>query len=141
MQKPRDLTGRKFGRLTVTHKDGSRKNPHHTYWMCQCYCGEMLSVKASHLVTGNTRSCGCLAREHLAKFAKVKDMSGSSILGWHVIRKATDYERKTILGVKPTVRQTYWYCTCNMCGKVRLFTGQILRQGKVGVCKHKSITP
>src|SRR5690606_32604787 len=32
-------------------------------WLCRCDCGEELVVIGTSLRTGNTRSCGCLARE------------------------------------------------------------------------------
>lgn len=57
-----DLTGRKFGRLFVTHLDsltkwGDRK------WLCRCECGNEVTVSGGHLKSGHTKSCGCLALE------------------------------------------------------------------------------
>lgn len=54
-----DLTGRKFGKLTVLHRDTSKKY-NRPYWVCQCECGNIHSVKGSSLVCGTTKSCGCL---------------------------------------------------------------------------------
>lgn len=59
-RKPANLSGRKFGRLTViSYKTPSR-------WICRCDCGEMTTVQTCSLSSGNTKSCGCLAAETLA---------------------------------------------------------------------------
>jgi hypothetical protein len=57
-----DLTGRHFGRLTVTA--AYRRNSHrHTEWRCVCHCGTETWARLSDLRTGHTQSCGCFARE------------------------------------------------------------------------------
>lgn len=58
----KDLSGLKIGKLTVIcldHVDKFRK----LYWKCQCECNKLVIVRGSALVTGNTKSCGCLIRE------------------------------------------------------------------------------
>lgn len=61
MQKIRDLTHKRFGRLCVT----GRAEPirHHAAWSCVCDCGNHKNVVTYSLTSGRTRSCGCLARE------------------------------------------------------------------------------
>lgn len=60
----------KFGRLTVIDFGGYdiRNNGEKcSMWICKCDCGtERFRVEAHSLMTGNTRSCGCLHKE-LAK--------------------------------------------------------------------------
>lgn len=66
MSKRRDLTGRKFNRLTVIkfhHRNKRRKQ----FWLCRCDCGQHTVVDSSHLKTGNTKSCGCLNKELIAQ--------------------------------------------------------------------------
>ena len=58
---PIDLTGQVFNRLTVIAKDRTEKK--HTYWRCQCSCGNVKAVKTGHLRPGHTQSCGCLGAE------------------------------------------------------------------------------
>lgn len=53
-----DLTGRKFGKLTVIEKAESRDG--HAVWLCECECGNKKEVRASCLKKGETKSCGCL---------------------------------------------------------------------------------
>lgn len=59
--KVKDLTGQRFGRLTVIGIDdrGTRK----TYWNCLCDCGTIKSVRSDSLQNGAIRSCGCLKKE------------------------------------------------------------------------------
>lgn len=57
-----DLTGRRFGRLTVLKL--LRTCPT-TYWTCQCDCGVTAEVFGANLTRGMTRSCGCLRTEML----------------------------------------------------------------------------
>src|SRR5574343_1342997 len=53
-----ELTGRRFGRLTVVAYDrGSRQG---AMWQCQCDCGGKKSVPAYRLIDGITKSCGCM---------------------------------------------------------------------------------
>ena len=56
-----DLTGKKFGKLEVigVHDTGSRK----TYYVCQCDCGNIKVVRADALISGATKSCGCIKKE------------------------------------------------------------------------------
>jgi len=57
-----DMQGQKFGRLLVLKSAGSdsRRN---AMWLCQCQCGNRVTVRGYALRNGNTRSCGCLRRE------------------------------------------------------------------------------
>lgn len=56
-----DLTGQRFGRLTVIglKETDTRK----TYWVCQCDCGNVKEARSDSLLAGSIRSCGCMKRE------------------------------------------------------------------------------
>jgi hypothetical protein len=58
-----DLTGKRFSRLVVLRKVGSKQG--HTFWECVCDDGNIVIVRSSSLVGGETKSCGCLRRETL----------------------------------------------------------------------------
>lgn len=58
----RDLTGKKFGRLTVLGKTDIKKQ-NRTVWLCKCDCGNEVEVISTYLTTGDTQSCGCLKIE------------------------------------------------------------------------------
>ncbi len=62
----RDLTGERFGRLLVLHKNGYNKH-HQLYWMCECECGTSKNVLGCVLSRGECNSCGCLHKEVIAK--------------------------------------------------------------------------
>ena len=56
-----DLTGQKFGKLTVLRREGC-KGPYPA-WRCKCDCGNETVVRGTSLKRGNTKSCGCLQHE------------------------------------------------------------------------------
>ncbi len=55
-----DLTGQRFGNLTVLKLSEQRKYGKYIAWDCKCDCGRTVSVITASLNRGNTRSCGCL---------------------------------------------------------------------------------
>ena len=62
MSKRLDLTGKKFGRITVIQYAGKSKC-NHIQWKCKCDCGKEIIVTTGHLRSGHTQSCGCKAKE------------------------------------------------------------------------------
>lgn len=57
-----DMTGQKYGRLTVLGPVGRNKQSY-ILWLCRCDCGNMSTLKGGDLRFGNTRSCGCFKIE------------------------------------------------------------------------------
>ena len=57
-----DLTGQKFGRLSVVKRVESVKKGRGAYWFCKCDCGNEVVVRTGNL-KGTTKSCGCLHKE------------------------------------------------------------------------------
>jgi len=53
----KDLTGKRFGKLTVSHRVANRSGL--VMWRCVCECGTEKDVRAPSLNQGKTRSCGC----------------------------------------------------------------------------------
>ena len=60
-----DLIGKKFKRLTVIKRIYPNNKWEQVKWLCKCDCGNETIVHGYQLVTGNTKSCGCLQREHM----------------------------------------------------------------------------
>jgi hypothetical protein len=54
-----DLTGKRFGRLTVIERASYYKN-NQLVWVCRCDCGQLCDRVGNKLKTGDTKSCGCL---------------------------------------------------------------------------------
>jgi hypothetical protein len=55
-----DLTGQRFGRLTVLCRDNDISP---IYWRCQCDCGKSKTILGTSIRDGRARSCGCLIAE------------------------------------------------------------------------------
>ena len=58
-----DLTGQRFGRLTVLYRAEAKTKSKKVLWHCRCDCGNETDVFAGALSRGLTQSCGCLNRE------------------------------------------------------------------------------
>ena len=72
-RKTEDLTGQRFGKLTVLqraedkiYKNGQKRS----CWLCQCDCGNKKEVAAHHLKSGEIKSCGCIKNENRKKRRK-----------------------------------------------------------------------
>lgn len=73
----KDLSGQTFGRLTaVAYTDGK--------WLCRCECGGTSKTRSTKLRSGRTRSCGCLAAEHLSRLRRANRYCGACCCGDHV---------------------------------------------------------
>lgn len=88
MGKFKDLTGQKFGRLTVIERAEdyvSSKGKKYIQWVCKCDCGNDAIVFGSNLTNNHTQSCGCLngevASKNFKKFNKY-DLSGEYGIGY-----------------------------------------------------------
>ena len=79
-----DITGQKFGRLTVTRFWGKRgKN---LLWECQCDCGNKKLAQSGNMKAGFTQSCGCLHKERTSQSNSTK----------HLDRPAKEYKEYRI---------------------------------------------
>jgi len=58
-----DITDQRFERLVALYRVGTGRNTS-SEWMCRCDCGAMKVANRHRLQTGDTKSCGCLKREH-----------------------------------------------------------------------------
>ena len=61
-----DIRGQRFTRWLVIGGSPSRLNGK-TMWLCRCDCGAEKLVYHRYLIGGNSKSCGCLAREMTSK--------------------------------------------------------------------------
>lgn len=62
-RRAQNLSGQQFGRLLAIRPLDERMAGN-VVWLCQCECGNEVHVPHNSLVTGNTKSCGCLLKEH-----------------------------------------------------------------------------
>lgn len=61
-----DLTGQKFGYLTVIRRSDNI-NKEYVAYECLCDCGKIKKAKGCYLKNGVTSSCGCKTKEKLHK--------------------------------------------------------------------------
>lgn len=101
-----DLTGQKFGMLTVL-KRGQNAKDGHAQWICQCSCENktILEVSSNVLKKGQ-KSCGCI----VGKNEKYKDLTN---------QKFGKLIAKEIVGKVNTNK--IWRCECE-CGNKEFYT-------------------
>lgn len=67
MPASRDLSGKRFARLTAVRFMSTGKQGH--VWLFDCECGGQITTRASSVTGGHAKSCGCLQREKASKSA------------------------------------------------------------------------
>ena len=97
-----DLSNRIFGRLTVLRLE--RLGHNGSSWLCHCICGSEVIVKASHLLNGHKKSCGCL---------HINNLTGRS------------FGRLKVVGDR-TGRPSRWLCQCSCGSETRVRSGSLL---------------
>lgn len=119
MPKPLDLTGSRFGKLTVLSRalDGVLPSGRgYVRWKALCDCGELTEVATTHLRSGGTVSCGCwrVSRVTVANLKHGGHGSPEYITWRSMIQrcenpKATGYSRYGGVGVKihPLWRESF----------------------------------
>lgn len=80
-----DLTGERYGRLTVLQQAENKCG--HTAWTCLCDCGKLSVIKGGSLRDGRTQSCGCLNKEVRAQAFRTHGLSTVPEYNiWHLMR-------------------------------------------------------
>ncbi len=72
------ITGKVFGKLTVLEFVGLIKGKN--FWKCRCECGNETVVQYSNLISGHTKSCGCLQKEMWRENLKLIDGTSVTLL-------------------------------------------------------------
>jgi len=109
-----DLSGHKFGHLTVIkfahHKNRKR------YWLCRCDCGKSKITTYNNLAYGQAKSCGCLKGGRA-------DISGEK------------FGRLTVLNFVSVDkgRNSKWLCRCD-CGQLKIISQASLARGATRSC-------
>ena len=113
----KDLTGRKYGQLTVLREYG-RDNHKNVLWECRCDCGRNIYVTSGNLNSGNSTRCrNCL---YEAQKERYEDLTG---------RKFGRLTEVKIVAHGPTK----WECSCE-CGNATVVRSEDLKNGKVVSC-------
>lgn len=83
----KDLTGQKFGRLTVIER-ADNDDRGKVRWLCKCECGNTHTVITYHLTHGLCKSCGCMHKipfnksYNTSKSYNTYDLSGEYGIGY-----------------------------------------------------------
>lgn len=118
-----DLTGKKFGKLTVISRAENRVSKNgkkQAVWHCRCECGNEKDILASNLTRGLSKSCGCQSKnKHPTNFI---DLTGKR------------FGRLTVMEISETKDwDIYWKCVCD-CGNTTNVLSAKLRSGKTKSC-------
>ena len=114
-------------RLTVIKKDLDNPKPCE-YWLCQCECGNLVSVKRENLIRqdrNGTRSCGCMHQEVVKRFCQIH------------YNDLTNHRFGKLVCIKPVgsdkYKYTRWLCQCD-CGNTCIRASRDLLDGNVKSC-------
>lgn len=123
-----DISGQKYGRLTAVRYVGSNKG-NGAIWECLCDCGAITNVQRASLVSGATKSCGCLNWEQLN--SPKKDLTGLQFGFLKVLNYA---------GYSSGNNGSVWTCKCENCGVDIDVSQHSLAEGQIscGCIKSKS---
>ena len=105
--------GNKYGYLTVSQFGGSKKN--RAQWICKCRCGNELSVAGKNLRNGNTKSCGCYARESCRTRKTLPHGEASFRTVYRYMNRNAKY-RKLIWRLTPERARELFSQQCHYCG-------------------------
>jgi len=82
-----DLIGYKSGRLTALCPSNMRNKKRQIIWKCKCSCGNIHYVPSYDLKARNTKSCGCIQKERLAKGRPTHGMTYTLVYGvWSAMK-------------------------------------------------------
>lgn len=104
----KDLTGKKYGRLTALYPLGKLSRRRNIVWRCRCDCGNEVDVASDDLTTGNTRSCGCLKIESQKMIRDRLSITDGTCIEWLEGRKMRLDNKSGCKGV--TQRKNGKYC-------------------------------
>ncbi len=127
MSKIIDLTGKRFGRLTVVSETLVSPNGYNVAlrWKCVCDCGKTTITRGDSLKGGVTKSCGCYHRGVMAK--RKRNRIGQR---YGVLTVLSEDQNRSKSG------QIQWRCICD-CGRLRIVVGAYLKKISASPCQCK----
>jgi len=94
-----DLTGKRFGKLTVIKRIKSSIEPSgrkRVRWLCKCDCGNITYSSGDNLRENKSLSCGCERKNTLKEIRTTHSMTGTRIYNiWgHMIQRCNNPKNK-----------------------------------------------
>ena len=114
MAKYRDLTGQKYGKLTVKEGFNAKDLGYAgggVYWRCECECGGERLARTHDLIHGHIKSCGCYKDETMREIKRVLEKDGMAQLEKFRLYLCEKYERKCYtnpMGKCPLANDECW---------------------------------
>lgn len=114
MNKKQVNIGDRYGNLTIIEDCGKDKYGGILY-LCKCSCGKERVVLRSNLITGKTKSCGCLQKEKLSKIRKKYNRIEKDYDKGIAIIYATNTNNKFLIDIDDyeKVKDIAWYESSN----------------------------
>lgn len=136
-QNREDLSGATFGLLSYIKDVDPIGNKRAV--LCACACGNTLEVQADSLLSGNTKSCGCLMRlgntERIIALNRKKppreDFTGK-VFGRYTVESQA---------YRDSSRQYHWNCVCKECWDRKVIRSDNLRIMSLPYCTCTPFVP
>ena len=118
-----DLTGNRYGLLTIMRINTASmvyKSRRKRFWDCVCDCGKKRTVNEANLISGHTRSCGCIGKK---------------------LKRGVRFGKLTILSAAPAVHNMRYYNVRCVCGKIYTVSVDTFLRASNVVCDCGSDKP
>ena len=102
----KDHCGERFGILTAIERLPNYKNKR-TYYRCLCDCGEEKIISGSSLVSGNTKSCGCISKNPKAYWEATTGQPYDDKRTYEVYKHETP-NGKVYIGITKQTHELRW---------------------------------
>ena len=123
-----DLTGQKFGYLTVLKESPKRGSNGNIFWWCKCEkCGTEREISGATLRNGKVISCGCVSKDNLklGRGLNFQNLTGQKFGKLTVIERVEDARGG----------QVQWLCQCD-CGNQSTVMAENLKKGNTQSCGY-----
>lgn len=142
MRKPPDyydeMVGRRCGRLTVL--EIKRKYGKDTLAVCRCDCGNIFDARLYNILSGNTKSCGCVRKDTASETGKKYKFPADSIsetLCWDCVCAANECPwMRNFTPVKGWVAVRYDYPKRNSYGGLSFVDSYVVKKCPLFIGKN-----
>lgn len=122
LQRPKDMTGERYGALTVVRPTDQRQGGS-VVWECLCDCGKTVFASRTDLVHHGRQSCGCIKVKKETPGRKCEDLTGQRFGKLMAIELTEEKKRG----------RWVWRCKCD-CGNTVYIDAGSLKSGNTKSC-------